>query len=121
MKAAIAQDWADALESGRYRQARGVLGRIDPETGRRSHCCLGVLCMLAVEAGVDVSIEVDATNRMYFGNSLTRLPLAVREWANAAENPWLGTHDAIHMNDDLEFSFAQIAAAIRDHIGKDTA
>ena len=34
--------WIEALESGRYRQGRGVLKRTD-DSGHVRYCCLGVL------------------------------------------------------------------------------
>jgi len=43
--------WADALESGEFTQGRDALARID-KRGKATYCCLGVLCELAVRAGV---------------------------------------------------------------------
>lgn len=42
----IAKLWVDALRSGKYPQAKEVL------CSNEGYCCLGVLCELAVEAGV---------------------------------------------------------------------
>ena len=47
MDPVIKADWVAALRSGTYRQISGHLA--DEGNGR---CCLGVLCDLAVEAGV---------------------------------------------------------------------
>jgi hypothetical protein len=50
MFAAVQQKLVAALTSGKYKQARGSLKRIDPDGAR--HCCLGVLCELyAAENG----------------------------------------------------------------------
>lgn len=43
----VAQAWVKALRSGKVEQAHGRLGMDDG-----SRCCLGVLCDLAVEAGI---------------------------------------------------------------------
>ena len=51
MKQEIKQQWITALRSGNYPQGRGYLRRIDDD-GKEGYCCLGVLCELAVNAGV---------------------------------------------------------------------
>ena len=59
MNAEVKQQWLDALRSGEYEQTRGRLRRgmpLDPEDlddgYNAGYCCLGVLCDLAVKAGV---------------------------------------------------------------------
>lgn len=42
MKAEIKSKWLAALRSGEYAQTSQVLSRV--EDGKRSYCCLGVLC-----------------------------------------------------------------------------
>lgn len=44
--------WADALESGEYQQTKEVLTRLGDDGKPIGYCCLGVLCDLAVKAGV---------------------------------------------------------------------
>lgn len=39
-------EWADALESGKFEQGRGGLARVDKNTGVVCHCVLGVLAEL---------------------------------------------------------------------------
>ena len=41
------QQWIDALRFGGFNQCTGALGRLDPDTGARSYCCLGVLATIA--------------------------------------------------------------------------
>lgn len=59
MNAEVKAQWLDALRSGEYQQTKGRLRRdnpIDPEDAddgyNAGYCCLGVLCDLAVKAGV---------------------------------------------------------------------
>jgi hypothetical protein len=59
VNAEVKQQWLDALRSGEYEQTRGRLRRgmpLDPEDlddgYNAGYCCLGVLCDLAVKAGV---------------------------------------------------------------------
>jgi hypothetical protein len=44
--------WADALEGDEYEQGDEVLSRGSSATRKVRHCCLGVLCDLAVKAGI---------------------------------------------------------------------
>lgn len=46
MKKKIKKEWVAALRSGDYKQGKGALRRDD------TYCCFGVLCELAVAAGV---------------------------------------------------------------------
>ena len=41
------QAWIDALRSGEFNQCTGALGKLDPDTGTMSYCCLGVLATIA--------------------------------------------------------------------------
>lgn len=90
MHADIRERWARACESG-LAQTTGKLGRVNPETGEESFCCLGVLSEVAVEDGV-VSRHVEETKHcktcelehspdVYYGNASTLLPDEVVEWA----------------------------------------
>lgn len=46
----IKQQWLDRLRSTRYLQGKGNLKRV--VDGQEFHCCLGVLCEIAKEAGL---------------------------------------------------------------------
>lgn len=89
MNQEIKTRWVAALRSGDFKQAKRKLAvKNNPETPM-AHCCLGVLCELAVEDGI-----VEARNVPYgigvireFGKDDTRswtqaqLPEEVAEWA----------------------------------------
>lgn len=88
MREEIKARWVAALRSGNYRQGKQKLARQMTRTMPMTHCCLGVLCELAVEDGI-----IDAMNHpsgtsgqvRYFGGpdnwKATALPRAVAEWA----------------------------------------
>jgi hypothetical protein len=118
MKPDIARTWADALESGEYDQTKRVLCRVDKD-GNRSYCCLGVLCELAIKAGVPVertfAKEYDY-DVVRFDQEQGRLPASVCEWADCLDNPYLGDAQAILLNDDMQASFSEIAQRIRTHL-----
>lgn len=53
MKQEFVKPWTDALRSGEYQQATGVLKRVEPEDGElvvKGFCCLGVLCDINKDA-----------------------------------------------------------------------
>lgn len=51
MKEDVKKLWVEALRSGEYSQGYGQLKLVGPE-GSVKHCCLGVLCEVAVKQGV---------------------------------------------------------------------
>jgi hypothetical protein len=75
--------WTTALRSGKYRQGHGFL-RVKGQNGADDRfCCLGVLCELAVEAGVTKQLNSGYETRYgVSGDSNTAvLPGHVRQWA----------------------------------------
>jgi hypothetical protein len=68
MNQEIKTEWVRRLRSGDYLQGQGKL-RID--NGETRYCCLGVLCEMAVEAGI-----------------LTRIPAGYLSVAHADEGSW---------------------------------
>jgi hypothetical protein len=84
MNAEIRTQWTAALRSGEYQQGRGQLRR------GAECCCLGVLCELAVKAGIipegdsatsflgDVEYGAEAND--------LHLPAEVMEWAGIGEH-----------------------------------
>ena len=93
MNTEIQAQWVAALRSGEYRQGKSQLRGADD-----TFCCLGVLCDLAVKAGVEINVhapddEYGSGNDSYrYGNSESYLPVAVREWAGIEhEDPIIGT------------------------------
>ncbi len=115
----IRAQWVAALRSGNYRQGKGTLRRDSDGT----FCCLGVLCELAVAAGV--------TDRQPSGYgrggwwSASALPISVQEWAGLA-NPDPRVFDPLSgrvrslasLNDrDTEGrTFDQIAVLIEEYL-----
>lgn len=78
MDQTIKAQWTAALRSGEYKQGRAVLAR----DGK--FCCLGVLCDLAVKAGVVTSDAETGyeDGRIAYGqeDAVFGLPAEVREW-----------------------------------------
>ena len=97
MKQEIADKWVAALRSGEYTQAREVLAC---ET-RTKHCCLGVLCELAIEDGVEMDVveaEYDDSLNEYpdrstytlFAGEAGGLPATVQQWADVkSRDAWI--------------------------------
>lgn len=81
MKRDIAEQWAQALESGEYKQGLHYLhlGR----NGEHRFCCLGVLCELALKAGVRMRTrKVFKTEHVTEYNGETcYIPDVVQVWA----------------------------------------
>ncbi len=116
----VKQLWIDALRSGKYRQGNTVLKNED------GHCCaLGVLCELAVEAGVTTSVGGLGDIVKYGECGLTQMPpLSVMEWADMPQsNPVVFLYpdsDEIayisDLNDKHEFPFTTIANYIEEQL-----
>lgn len=103
----IALKWAEALESGRYSQGRGVLRR------GRSFCCLGVLCDLSKIGEWRI---VDGHWIYHVGQTGTeRYPArGVIEWAGLDREPTqLPTGVTLSSMNDGGASFTEIASFIR--------
>ena len=83
MNPEIKELWCQALESGEYKQGSGYLKQFvvcpGPYEGIR-HCCLGVLCDLAVKQGVRIYVE-DMSGVIKFDRQLSALPASVMAWA----------------------------------------
>lgn len=144
----VMESWYEALTSGRFNQAKRTLQRVsastDPdawdEVKRIGHCCLGVLCDLAVEAGVipppTMESGTDGDVVMAYldeeggrGND-SFLPEKVKEWAGLTwNNPTVDYQSEIpgedrtytrtahlsDLNDEQNMSFAEIAELIKDN------
>ncbi len=127
MNPEIRAEWAARLRSGEYKQGRSVLKMIDPVTGVTKHCCMGVLCELAVEAGVLTYSDEEGDGVVRYGlNRMTgQLPEEVISWAQIDDitqgDPHLITQGDPHLttdatcsqaNDLREWTFAYIADLI---------
>lgn len=89
MKQDIALDLIDRLRSGKYTQGHSVL-RSTTDDGAVKNCCLGIVCDMAVEAGVITSpvvYETWAGETSYSygdeenGFNHAVLPEVVKDWA----------------------------------------
>lgn len=141
MNAKVKEKWLAALRSGNYKQGQKVLKQGAPGEVAR-YCCLGVLCDLAVDAGVvtsDLNVAgsgvTDRDGRFinnvwaFFGlpediNEST-LPLAVRDWAGLdGGNPSVPVNritpgyptNLASLNDAYNATFADIADIIEEYL-----
>ena len=115
MRKEIAEKWVAALRSGEYKQTSGILANHN----RTEHCCLGVLCELAIKAGVEMQIEREVgTSCMRFDGEGSHLPDCVQDWADTygevAVVARQSLTELIHMN-DKGCSFEDIADVIEEH------
>lgn len=115
--------WLGRLRSGDYLQAFGKLRRDDPDE-EPSFCCLGVLCELAVEAGVVErapqsysTVYVDVAVGGAGDRSDNYLPFAVQRWAglDARPDPLVAGRSLGTWN-DAGASFARLADLIEEHL-----
>lgn len=96
MNLTVLKLWTEALESGEYEQTTGTLVRVEEDQQGRpaGFCCLGVLCELAIEAGVpgieyvppvdynDGMGPVDAGYKTReYARETGSLPILVQQWA----------------------------------------
>lgn len=119
LKPAIKKLWIEALRSGEYKQTQGELRNQDNE-----FCCLGVLCNLHAQAHPKIAKQ--QTSLYKYLNHTGDLPDLVIKWAfeskKAKPEGVFREYDdsAFHggfitlmaLNDDLGYSFKQIANVI---------
>lgn len=134
MNPEIKAQWVAALRSGKYKQGKNVLHNVDAGT----YCCLGVLCDLAVKAGVisvgsheyhsDAGGDIEvygATGDKYAQGGVT-LPAEVVTWASLEDgNPNVYVEDVdgneypqdlAELNDDCDYTFSQLAELIEGQL-----
>lgn len=104
----------DALRSGEFNQAQGVL------ENEHGNCCLGVACRVAMKNGLYVKVDRhEGDPSTLFDGQGIDLPLSVQEWYGFEQyNPLLKPEDdvdgycgAIHLNDYKKYDFNKIADA----------
>jgi hypothetical protein len=88
MDPAVKALWLTALKSGKYKQGTHTLKRVN-ENGTE-HCCLGVLCEIAVAVGVVSEhyepAEDEASVIYEYGNDMFGYPpKVIRDWADLEE------------------------------------
>jgi hypothetical protein len=82
MKTEIKEQWVKALRSGEYKQGVGLLNK------NQKLCCLGVLCELAVKAGVPVLVSFDKGFGCTAYDDATEMPpKSVADWAGTDRSP----------------------------------
>ena len=107
MKKEIADKWVAALRSGYYTQQMGGLANLH----RTEHCCLGVLCEIAIENGVEIDTYETVPG---FDDECAYLPRRVQDWAgiwNRYGRFKGDVHSLVAMNDQ-GYTFAGIANVI---------
>lgn len=132
MKADIKSRWTAELRSGRFEQGHGSLRLAESETGAGdTYCCLGVLCELAVEAGVIRPARQDSNGLYQYDGQEGVLPASVADWAETeadeagyrTENPhfYLGKGKELQLTsladeNDGGLPFGEIADLIDKHL-----
>lgn len=120
-------EWVHALESGDYDQASHGLAFRDSDTGKTSHCCLGVACdVFADRLGLERISLSRVSGRNSLGwrddsvNYFDTLPKSIVELLgigsydpSLAEPGSLRHKPASRWNDQEEKTFTEIAAMIR--------
>lgn len=129
MKQEIKEKWIAALESGEYTQGQRWLKRVDDGVMRQ--CCMGVLCELAMQAGVKVEEEGESyvmsafdDVRYSFDGEDSFPPDSVRDWAglprprrhNDGAIAFEPLREVAVWNDRSKMNFYQIAEEIRAEI-----
>lgn len=129
----IKKEWVRRLRSKDYKQGQNVL-RHEPLNGPTEYCCLGVLCEIAVEAGIAErtglpgSDEFDDLLRVVNYKTVlddreTELPLEVYQWAGLPDDnpcvnyvdPEYGSQrDSLAELNDGGYTFEQLAMLIEE-------
>jgi hypothetical protein len=122
VKAEVKEQWVAALRSGDYKKGQNYLRQKGPK--QDAYCCLGVLCELAVKAGVASPATGDDGDGYYTyeDGSYAFPPDSVVEWAGLDESdPEYKTNNGhgnslSNDNDDRGFSFNKIADRIERYL-----
>jgi hypothetical protein len=126
VKAEVKEEWVSALRSGDYKKGTGFLRIKGPKQDK--YCCLGILCDLAVKAGVIDPPRLedrnpdDVDDYYVYGEDFIFVPKVVVEWAGLGDrNPtYVTTNGNKHFltsdNDDNGFSFSKIADRIERYL-----
>ena len=102
MKQEIADQWTAALRDGEYKQGGGQLRTRDD-----SFCCLGVLCDLYANSGVNPYAEWSGEYGTAFLGQVFSLPPTVAEWAGMTQrNPAID--DSLSVSHELGRTLADI-------------
>jgi len=120
MDPGIRKKWVEALRSGKYEQNKHGLCAVDPDGGDgMAHCCLGVLCELALEGGVLSAAcrKVDESGRVWFVGRSAYLPGDVVKWSGLpVSDPIVRFDDAIARLGDRDAQRARASGALSHDI-----
>jgi hypothetical protein len=124
MNPLVKKQWVDALRSNQYEQGTDCL-----RSGKDKFCCLGVLCDLAVKAGVIpepefVMYNYEDPSRYRYDRSETLLPSKVASWAELDVDPEILIDDEFgrssetltELNDGKHYPFNKIADLIEEQL-----
>lgn len=114
--------WLAGLRSGQYVQGDGRLKQ--DRSGQTLHCCLGVACEVALQNGVELSVDV-ANGQFHsvylFDNEVSYLPNKVQNWLGLRhDNPIVWDVDNVYHYElvdlnDKGTSFEEIADLIESN------
>ena len=126
MRGEVRDLWVAALRSGRFQQGTGKLTRLSEDGQVAACCCLGVLCELALEAGVELELYRSEYGTRFYDREDNFLPDAVREWAGLeAHDPEVtrtrddqtpSTTSLSFLNDEVTLSFERIADLVEEQL-----
>lgn len=123
MKKEIADKWVAALRSGEYKQGTQRLHALIDffDNGRdvqKGHCCLGVLCEVAIKDGLEIERDAVDTS-VYYDDQDEDLPHSVMEFTGIrtriGELVIDGSDEALAGLNDAGMSFTEIADIIEKH------
>lgn len=109
MKRKVKKRWVEALRSKKYKQGVGELHSCGKKRGR--FCVLGVLCALAVKAGV-IPEPVKVGIRYSYATRLASLPPEVSKWSGLSYGKG---RNLAHKN-DFGASFKELAKYIEEEL-----
>ena len=104
--------WVAALRSGEFEQTQEVLV-LEDDDGKKSYCCLGVACVLAIREG----IAEDFPDEEYEDWD-QELPPSIRDWLGLQSGSGRLAEDVaeqehlIGLNDKANLTFTEIADVI---------
>ena len=101
------ETWCKALESGEFKQGRGVLHHCDEVSGDDEYCCLGVATML-----------MPNSDDLFNSSDLSKWPSGSTYVSQTVSDAFGLTMDilrgCVNWNDCDRFNFAEIAVKIRE-------
>lgn len=107
----IQKAWVRALRNGKYKQGDTYLSQKVRKITK--HCCLGVLCQMAVKE--DVIKISDESGVFLYELSTSVLPNKVEKWAGVRDECGGYQGSALTTENDKGVSFTEIATIIEEH------